>query len=619
MFTRIAVLAVLLVPTATALTTPRSAQSQRNQAAASSTSVPVMPLSEVRIGMQGVIRTVFRGDQIEEFGFEVLGILKNLLGPKQDVILVQLKGDKPEFTGVVAGMSGSPAYIDGRQVGALSLRFGQFAKEPIAGVTPIESMLSVMKIDESRPVRASVPQRAETDADATEGMLASFEKAGQSKYDSTGPASLLTPIPSPLFFSGFSQEAIDRFAPFFRQHNLVPIQGGGGSTPDSRFSSENAEAFVPGAPVSAVLVLGDLGLYATGTVSYRDGNRVLAFGHPFFQVGPTDMPMARSRILKTLASSLASFKIAELGDIVGSIRQDRLTAIEGSIGIKPSMIPVSVNVDSPFRGKVPYRYEIFKHPMLTPVLVNLTLYESILNSLEGSEEMTIEYTGKIKIEGEPDLLMRDRLTSPEVGSFPVPVQAAFQIGDYFSRLYSNGYEIPKIGGVEVSFRVGEERSLITIEETRSEKSEVRPGDEVRIYVNLRPYRGEPVVESFRIKIPEQVTRGDILSVTVCDATTLKARERGFSQTRAGSLHQLIEALRRQRPGDHVYCQLSQYSPGYFVRDQMLPSLPLSVLSVMDTSRFSGEAVRINESPLQLEDKQVDRVVRGSRTLYLTVR
>jgi hypothetical protein len=619
MTTRTIILAVFCILCPEFITVPRAAPLQRTEPAAIPASVPVMSLAEVQTGMQGVIRTVFRGDQIEEFGFEVLGVMKNLLGPKQDIILVQLKGEKPEFTGVVAGMSGSPAYINGRLVGALSLRFGSFAKEPIAGLTPIESMLSVFKIDEQKPRRAAAAARSEL---ALEGPVPDQTDSQPSKtppYDPSRPTSLLEPVPTPLFFTGFRQEVVDRFAPLFRQHNLVAVQGGGVSASSAEFRPERTADFVPGSPVSAVLVSGDLGLYATGTLSYRDGNRVLAFGHPFFQIGATDIPMARSTILKTLASSYASFKIAELQEIVGTIRQDRLTAIQGSIGIKPQTIPVRVDVESPFRGLVPYRYEVFQHPSLTPMLFNMTLYESILSSLEQSDEMTIEYTGKIGIEGYPDLRIRDRFTSSESSLFfPVSFQAASQIGNYFSRLFNNGYETPKITGVEISFRVAEEHRFATIEELRTEKAEVRPGDEVLIYAYLRPYRGDLIVRTFRLKIPPYVTRGDILSVIVCDAATLRARERIYGSSGAGSLRQLIETLNRERAGDRVYCQLSQVAPGYFVRDRLLSSLPLSVLSVMDSSRASADISRVSESPMLVEEQEVSQVVRGFRRVNLIV-
>lgn len=245
MMKRIIVLAVLCILCPESITVPRAAPLQSTVPAAIAAPVPVMPLAEVRAGMQGVIRTVFRGDQIDEFSFEVLGVMKNALGPKQDIILVQLKGEKPEFTGVVAGMSGSPAYINSRLIGALSLRFGSFAKEPIAGLTPIESMLSVFKIDEQKPRRAA----AATGSDpALEGPVPDRTDGRPAKIptdDPSRPTILLEPVPTPLFCTGFRQEVVDRFAPLFRQHNLVPVQGGGASASSAEFRPERAAGFVP--------------------------------------------------------------------------------------------------------------------------------------------------------------------------------------------------------------------------------------------------------------------------------------------------------------------------------------------------------------------------------------
>ncbi len=590
---------------------------RQNGPQTSPASVSLMPLAEVRTGMKGAIRTVFQGSAIEEFGFEVLGVMKNVLGPKQDIILVQLKGQKPEFTGVVAGMSGSPAYIDGRLVGALSLRFGSFAKEPVAGVTPIESMLSVFKAGAGpRPSTG----RTAVVPDAGPSDLGGGEMQPTRASDPSDSSHLLSPIPTPLFMTGFREEVVDRFAPVFRQHNLVPSLGGSRSAAAAEFRPAAAADFVPGAPVSGVLVSGDLGIYATGTLSYRDGDRVLAFGHPLLQIGSTEMPMARATILKTLASVAGSFKIAELDEIIGTFRQDRLTAIQGIIGAKPRTIPVRVSVESALRGTLPYRYEIFQHPALTPMLFNITLYESILGSLEQSDEMTIELSGKINVENQPEIRIHDRFTSSDSSYFlPVPYMAAMQIGNYFSRLYGNGYEVPRIVGTEFAFHVSEERRTATIEDIRCENREVLPGEEATVYVTLRPYRGQLQVRTFKIRIPDHVVRGDTLIAYANDAATQRMRERSFNSTGTGSLRELIEVINRERAGDRLYCQLSQASPGYFIRDRMLPSLPLSVLSVLDLSQGSSELTRVRESPLLLEEQEVNYVVRGSRRLNLTVR
>jgi hypothetical protein len=589
----------------------------------SSTSVPIMPLNEIKPGMTGTIRTVFRGDQIEEFGFEVLGIMKNSLGPKQDIILVRLRGTKPEFTGVVAGMSGSPVYIDGKLIGALSLRFGLFAKEPVAGITPIESMLSLFEMKEEKP--PSPGREGEKEREGDQEIVASSSLSiSPSPHLSISPSlsdasRWLEPIPSPLFFSGFSQEVIDRFAPLFRQHHLVPLRGGAGSLAGLSFTAETAD-FVPGAPVAGVLVAGDLGIYGTGTLSYRDKDRVLAFGHPFFQIGATDMPMAKATVLTTLASEMASFKIAEVKEVVGTIRQDRLTAIMGLVGAKPNMIPVRINVRSPFRGLLPYRYEVFHHPALTPLLFNMTLSASVLNALEQADDITIEYSGTIRLAGHPEVRLQDRLTSSDNSFFvPVAFQAANQIGGVFGRLFTNRYETPKITGVEIDIRVVEERRLAVIEEMRASREEVRPGEQVTVVAVLRPYRGERMVKSFTLKIPENVTRGDQLIVTVSDANTLRVKERRFVTGATGSLDEFIEVLNRDRVNDRVYCQLSHQAPGYLIQDRLLPSLPPSIISVIESSRTSASAVRVNESPLVVQDQEVGLVVSGSRDVTLTVR
>lgn len=585
-----------------------------------STSVPIMPLSEIKPGMRGTIKTVFRGDQIEEFGFEVLGVLQSVLGPKEDVILAKLIGEKPEFTGVVAGMSGSPAYIDGRLIGALSLRIGVFAKEPIAGITPIESMLPLFDFKASAgPKRAANLPTGSFDDVSAGSKQNSPAVDGLAPPTSSDSPHWLEPIPTPLFFAGFGQDVVDRFAPAFKRFQLIPMAAGSGSAASLKFNPEDTKDFVPGAPVAAVLVAGDLGIYATGTLSYRDGDRVLAFGHPFFQIGGTSMPMAKASIIATLASQEASFKIARLGETVGTVSQDRLTAIMGVIGVKPNMIPVEIQVHSPARGDLAYRYEIFQHPAITPLLFNVTLFASVLMSLEQSDEMTIEYAGTIHIEGHPDLNFRDVLTSSDRSFFqPVPLVTAGQVNALFGRLYSNGYEMPKISGVKIDFKITEERRVATVEELRIAKQEVRPGEEVDVYAVLRPYRGQTVIKPFKLKIPNNVTRGTQLTLMVGDAATLKAVERRGLGDGAGSLDNLIAILSRERTTNQLYLMLLERAPGYIIEDRLLPSLPLSVISVIESGRAANEATKVGESPLLVDSAEVGYVVSGRRDLVLTV-
>src|SRR5579862_989006 len=263
--------------------------------------VETISVSEIRAGMRGVAYTVFQGTKPESMGVEVLGILKNANGPKGDIILVRLSGAKAEYTGVVAGMSGSPVYLDGKLAGALAFRIGEFSKEPIAGVTPIAEMLEINAMDKtpgngSASVRVAAGGASRTSAP---GVVEAPSEATSRDY-----ANYLKPIEAPLVFSGFSQEAMDRFAPQFAKAGIVPVMGVG-SVSDTRQSAP----LEPGSAISAILVRGDMDIAATCTVTYMDAQHLLACGHPLLQFGMVDLPMTKAEVLATLPSPLNAFKI----------------------------------------------------------------------------------------------------------------------------------------------------------------------------------------------------------------------------------------------------------------------------------------------------------------------
>src|SRR5882724_8905232 len=311
------------------------------------------PLAEVKRGMKGVAYTVFEGVNPEPMQVEILGLLKDALGPGQDMILARLHGDKPEYTGVVAGMSGSPVYIDGRLVGALSYRIGQFSKEPIAGITPIESMLQV-RDGNGAAVGSNIAAEAQRQ---NAGVLPLRQAQGQNDngFGGSGDSSPssdsflrhsqpdIRAMETPLVFGGFSPETVERFGDRFRAMGLTPVAGLGGADP----TAVQPEPLVPGSAVSAVLVRGDLSMAGTCTVTYVDPKRLLACGHPITQYGPVDMPMTKAEVLASLASPLNAFKIINTTETVGAFTEDRASAIMGQFGVKARMIPVEVEVAPP--------------------------------------------------------------------------------------------------------------------------------------------------------------------------------------------------------------------------------------------------------------------------------
>jgi len=280
--------------------------------------VQTIPVSQIHEGMRGVAYTVFQGTKPEPMEVEVLGILKNANGPKGDVILVRLGGAKAEYTGVVAGMSGSPVYFNGKLAGAVAFRIGEFSKEPIAGVTPISEMLEISALD-STPTSVPVQVRS------VPSFAAKTSGPGLPTTATQGFANYLKPIETPLVFSGFAEDSVQKFAPQFASQGVVPVMGVGSAS-----DVKQPDPLEPGSAVSAVLVRGDMNIAATCTVTYIDAEHLLACGHPLLQFGMIDLPMTKAEVLATLPSPLNAFKIVNATETVGTFVQDRHTGILAS-------------------------------------------------------------------------------------------------------------------------------------------------------------------------------------------------------------------------------------------------------------------------------------------------
>src|SRR5438105_2477574 len=361
---------------------------------------------------------------------EVLGVLKNANGPKGDVILVRLGGAKAQYTGVVAGMSGSPVYFDGKLAGALAFRIGEFSKEPIAGVTPIAEMLEINAMDR-RPISSSLPTKGSTDAPSKTAS------PGVSTIPSQNFANYLKPIEAPLVFNGLSEETIQRFAPLFAAAGIVPVMGTG-----SVSASKQPEALEPGSAVSAILVRGDMDIAATCTVTYMDAEHLLACGHPLLQFGMVDLPMTKAQVLATLASPLNAFKIVNATEPVGAFVQDRHTGILGEFGKEPEMIPVTLNIHGGAANKQ-FHYEVLNNANLSPLAMMATVFNALHGVNEYGEDTTYRMNGRISVNGYPDVTVQN-MFAPSDGGQPAAVMAALSLGERFSRICDNPYNGPGI-------------------------------------------------------------------------------------------------------------------------------------------------------------------------------
>src|SRR6185437_15962989 len=390
----------------------------QNTYAQTSKPVETIPVSQIHEGMRGVAYTVFQGTKPEPMEVEVLGVLKNANGPKGDIILVRLGGAKAEYTGVVAGMSGSPVYFDGKLAGAIAFRIGEFSKEPIAGVTPISEMLEISAIDTtptSVPVQAkSLPQLTSK----TSGPgIASTPVQSFSNY--------LKPIDTPLVFSGFSEDAVQRFASQFAAQGIVPVMGVGSVSPQKQ-----PDPLVPGSAVSAVLVSGDMNIAATCTVTYIDATHLLACGHPLMQFGSVDLPMTKADVLATLPSPLNAFKIVNATETVGSFVQDRHNGILGEFGKKAEMIPVTLTIHGGTAPKV-FHFQVLNNARLSPVAISTTVYNALHGVNEYGDETTYAMKGVISVGGFPEVKLEDMFAASPDGMQPAAMMAASAIGGSF--------------------------------------------------------------------------------------------------------------------------------------------------------------------------------------------
>jgi hypothetical protein len=573
--------------------------------------VEIMHLSDVKPGMKATAWTVFQGTEAEPVPIEIIGRWKNQWGPNQDILIAKM-GGKAIRTNVAGGMSGSPVYIDGKLVGAIALRLSVFSPDAICGITPIEGMLEINEFDQSRPQDAKTPVKL---------------VAANSGY--AVPASLqnptMVPIEAPLTFSGFSDSVLREYSSMFQQMGITAVQSGGaGSALHTNKPAPGWEhSLNPGESVAGVLVDGDMSLTGLGTVTYNDGKRVLAFGHSFFNLGPVDMPMSKGEVLMTLASQYQPNKMANATEIVGALHQDRHSGIMGVLGAQSEMIPVSVTVralnesESVTREKN-FHFNVFVHQKWTPSLMMLTLANTLSDLNEFADEATYRLAGKVEMNGGSNLSLSTMQASGELPA-PAPMLLANWWGDKFSRLYLNNVKTPDVKRVSVTVDLLPERRVATIENAWVGNPDVQPGDEVPVKVFLRPYRGDALQREFKVRIPAGIARGDH-RILLSDADTVnRLQSIAGAANRFLNLPETVSLINQERSNNKLYVSLVEPNPTAYLDDKTLPSLPSSVLNVMQAGRASNRSIVTSpETATEQMALPFDYVVTGSYSLRIHV-
>ena len=508
----------------------------------------IMPLKEVKAGMRGIGKTVFADSRVEDFPVEILGIMENI-GPKQSIILARLGGPQVERTGVMQGMSGSPVYINGRLVGAVALAF-PFAKEPIAGVRPIEEMLDVTREKSPTGDRTQV----------------AFGREAQSK---------LMEISTPLSLAGFTRSAFDRFAPDLRALGLEPMQGalgGGGALASGGMG--DPKVLQPGSMISVLLMTGDMAVSADGTVTAIDQGRVYAFGHRFMAGGSSAMPFARADVLTLLPNVNTSFKISTSRELMGVINQDRNAAIAGVFGERAPMVPISITV----RGaglKTPrvYKMEFISDRTLSPLLAQMAIY----SALDGTERAlgpgSVTVRGVMELEGGLPPVRLDNVYSADSNAI---AQAAVYSTIPLSYLSQSGLEGVRPKSISLEFETSDKRNQLQVEQVWPSNREVHPGEMIELNISLTGENGAEVLRKVSYPVPVGAPLG-MLQVTVSDAMTANLVE--FSQAagvRSRTPAQIVRLVNSLRQYNRVSVRLSRAEPTYQVQGSELSDPPPSI-------------------------------------------
>ena len=624
------------------------------------------PLSQVHAGLKGVGKTILQGDQITEFQVEVLGVLRGVLAPKHDAILVKLSGGGIERTNIVAGMSGSPVYVDGKLMGAVAISF-PFAKEPYGLVTPIEDMLAVTPPSGSVSQASTASASAETPNDlagqsgggfnqGAEGLASGgfVRVAGESPGDvrfipgdslpwvpkpgedisapgegaselPPGAAEMLSSLRLPLRFSGFDGSVIRQYASSFRALGLEPVEGGGltGFGGGSQASGEEkprpnaAQEAQPGQMVSLEFVRGDFNLAADCTVTLRQGDRLYACGHPVFQTGKTDIPFAPSHVLATVPALTVSFKVDDAGLPIGSIHQDRFGAIYGVVGDRAHTIPVSIRVNSTLQRSEAYRFEVAEAPLLSPLLVQVALASTIGATERALGPSTLSLKGKIRLSSGDAVDVEDVLASDSGAANAAGVAVAMPL----NYLLSSNFPDVRVDGIDLDVGVQDQDRTASLNATWASKSEVKPGETIDVMAVVMTPSGEALPQKIAVRIPDNVS-SKVLQLVVGSGSAINALEGRLTPlaSQPRDVHQMVRALNEMRRNNRLYALLMTPEGSFRLAGDEFPSPPPSLLQTFLADPAAAGRVTLSATSViaDFETAPTPYTIAGQQTLLLKV-
>ncbi len=563
-----------------------------------SAALSIMPIGDVRAGMHGIGKTVFSGDKIEDFDVEILGILENT-GPKQSLILARLSGGPLEHTGVLQGMSGSPVYIDGKLIGAVALAF-PYSKDPIAGIRPIEEMLRVATLPSAPP-----PLRLAGLADPA----SLFAKPASASFGD----SRMTEVATPISFSGFTAATIEKFSPELRALGLEPRQGItlGGNPIDKLGDPSKLQ---PGSMISVELMMGDMSVGADGTLTAIDGKSVYAFGHRFLAVGATNIPFTRSEVMALLANLNTSFKISSARELMGTMSQDRDTAVTGSLGTRASLTPLDITVTEETKPVGTYHMNIVNDRLLSPYLLQMAVFSALDSTARSTGVLSVAMDGAVEFENRSDSVKIHNIYATDGGA---AASTALSAAMTLSYVMQGGFDNLKLKRLSLTLEASTRKRSLSIGQVYVSKREAKPGDTVDVTAVLDGEDGVEVARTASYTIPPGAAPG-ILYFTVCDGSQASLAD--MHQTIADSpvsADQLVSTLNHIRPDDKAYVRVWRAEPSYGVEGEQMDSPPPSLALVigLTSSMAQSRNAKVTELVMDGSGNQVS----GSKTVQVEVK
>ena len=583
-------------------------------------------VKDLRPGMKGVGKTVMVGTKLEQFGAEVLGVMRDV-SPGRDMVLCRLTGCNLEHAGIIQGMSGSPIYIDGKLLGAVAFAW-EFAKDPIAGVTPFQQMVQYVRASDRRIAAESrdlLPDKGihaarmsilpEIDGLALDERKSEVELAPLRV--SGGAMAGMTPIVTPLAASGFSARALSVLETQLRPFGMAPMVGG--LAPEHVIREQAGSPLVAGAPLSIAMVMGDFDLSGIGTVTHVEGNRVYGFGHPMFSLGSCDMPMMTGFIHTVYPRASVSMKMGSPLRVVGVIDTDVSTGVAGRIGPTPDMLPVSLRVKTGrYADSRLYKVQMIREPVLLASLLMSVLTSAIDTEGNLPEELTARLSATFQLRGYAPITLSDTFSGPRYTGQTGAAALFSPLASIANLLVRNPMAPVRIEAIDCEVEIEPGRKVAVIESVRLLSDTIEPGKELKAFVTLKPYKGDRETVEMLMAIPDDFPEGAYEVVFNDVAASIRRRFRNdppLAEPR--DLAGFMKTIRMQTEPKRtaIYVHVPTPERGLAVQGQELPNLPGSVRAAF-ASKKESPAQPIRSDLITVG--QTSWVVEGSQTLRFTV-